>query len=351
MLCSNHARICKLTALAVPRRVALISATVGTFLLAGLDTAAWSNFKFSNQAAITHTKTSCSRSAVTRRAVVGSQAPYGNNFWIAAEKMLQSQGFQRRDDALKRFWEFVDHNAQLKKLPEVHAATGQKHNRPFYPGLASLAFHPTDRYGELLAYLRECIGALREECLALPGLAYRDSRNDPGWSILNLRCLGKRSTLFSAHEAQLPKTSDFLSHLEKWSFAAPESASLLRQAPGSGLEPHTDCLNMVLCCHVGLSVPSGCWIECGGQRLTWSEGESLIIDQTFVHSTFNPTKDDRIILAFDLWHYDLSLDERRALSALFEFVELWNDSFKVGPITGMHLPYGWYSLEDKACCL
>lgn len=338
--------------MAVPRRAARLSAIISTTLVfGGLDSTSWLGSELGNQALFAHTKMfPCSRSAVARRAAAGSKSPYGNNFWQAAEKVLQSQGFQR-EAVLQRFWEFVDHNAQLKTLPAANVASGQKHNRPFYPGLAPLPFHQTTHYGELMAYLQKWFGRLQEECLALPSVAYRDSRNDPGWSILNLRGLGKRSALFSAHESQLQHTSDFLSHLEKWSFAAPESASVLRQAPGSGLEPHTDCLNMVLCCHVGLSVPSGCWIECGGQRRNWSEGESLIFDQTFEHTTFNPTQHDRIILAFDLWHYDLSLEERKALSALFEFVEVWNDSFKVGPITGMHLPYGWYSLEEKACCL
>mmetsp|Transcript_133346 Transcript_133346/g.414653 ORF Transcript_133346/g.414653 Transcript_133346/m.414653 type:complete len:160 (-) Transcript_133346:50-529(-) len=155
--------------------------------------------------------------------------------------------------------------------------------------------------------------------------------------------------------SKLPRTAELLAALDAQGALAPESMSLLSQAPGTGLAPHSDCLNMVLCCHLALVVPDGeraPWIECGGQRRTWTEGEFLIFDQSFVHRTHNPTGQDRVVLAVDLWHYNLSRGERSALSALFQFVEEWNDSFKLGrPVAGLHLPYGWYTIEGEAASL
>jgi hypothetical protein len=45
----------------------------------------------------------------------------------------------------------------------------------------------------------------------------------------------------------------------------------------------------------GLSIPSGdaCWIEVGGERRTWRNGELLLMDTTFSHRTANDAEEDR----------------------------------------------------------
>jgi len=57
------------------------------------------------------------------------------------------------------------------------------------------------------------------------------------------------------------------------------------------------------------------------------------------------------VLAVDLWHHDLRPEERAALEAFFEFVDEWNRSCNVQPFAGVHVPFGWYTIQDFACCL
>lgn len=62
-----------------------------------------------------------------------------------------------------------------------------------------------------------------------------------------------------------------------------------RQPPGSGIAPHCDGNLLGLTCHLGLRVPAGeeCWIEVGGERRRWREGQLLLMDTTQTHSTRN----------------------------------------------------------------
>ncbi|CAK0849451.1 unnamed protein product [Prorocentrum cordatum] len=50
------------------------------------------------------------------------------DFWGLAETALAGKGVRRGGVGLRRFWDFVDHNAELRPLPPEHAKRGQKHN-------------------------------------------------------------------------------------------------------------------------------------------------------------------------------------------------------------------------------
>jgi Aspartyl/Asparaginyl beta-hydroxylase len=94
-----------------------------------------------------------------------------------------------------------------------------------------------------------------------------------------------------------------------------------RQAPGSGVQPHSDGRNFILTTHLGLRVPEGCWIQVGpdeNQRRSWEVGKLLTLDTSFVHSTGNPTDSDRHVLIIDFWHPDLTAGEREALTFIYD---------------------------------
>ena len=63
--------------------------------------------------------------------------------------------------------------------------------------------------------------------------------------------------------------------------------------------------------HLGLKIPrEECGIEIGGNRLSWSEGEMLIIDDSFEHFVWNDSQEERTIFILDIPHPDLTDLER-----------------------------------------
>lgn len=91
-----------------------------------------------------------------------------------------------------------------------------------------------------------------------------------------------------------------------------------KQAPGSGVQSHSDGRNFILTSHLGLKVPEECWIEVGGERRGWEKGRLTTLDTSFAHSTGNPAESDRHVLIIDFWHPELSKAEVAALEYVYD---------------------------------
>ena len=73
----------------------------------------------------------------------------------------------------------------------------------------------------------------------------------------------------------------------------------------------SDVLLLRLRIHLGLKIPrKECGIEIGGNQLSWSEGEVLIIDDSFEHFVWNDSQEERTIFILDIPHPDLTDLER-----------------------------------------
>jgi aspartyl/asparaginyl beta-hydroxylase (cupin superfamily) len=94
-----------------------------------------------------------------------------------------------------------------------------------------------------------------------------------------------------------------------------------RLAAGASIPPHHGVMNARLICHLPLIVPPGCGFRVGGEVREWREGELLVFDDTVEHEAWNQGSSDRIILIFDVWRPEVSAEERRAITALFEVVD------------------------------
>ena len=67
--------------------------------------------------------------------------------------------------------------------------------------------------------------------------------------------------------------------------------------------------------HLGLKIPrKECGIEIGGTQLSWSEGEVLIIDDSFEHFVWNDSREERMIFILDIPHPDLTDVERENIN-------------------------------------
>jgi beta-hydroxylase len=95
----------------------------------------------------------------------------------------------------------------------------------------------------------------------------------------------------------------------------PETARLVENIPGmetamfsilsagKHLPPHTGPYKGVLRCHLGLLIPEPedqLGISVGGQIAHWSEGKSLVFDDTFEHAAWNDTDSTRVVLFLDV---------------------------------------------------
>lgn len=144
-----------------------------------------------------------------------------------------------------------------------------------------------------------------------------------GWSAIRLQRLGVWNI---DNCQQFPLTYELLRSLQIP--LAVRGVCFAKQAPQSGVQPHSDGRNFILTSHLGLRIPPGCWLQVGDERRGWTEGKLTTIDTSFTHSTGNPTDDDRHVLIIDFWHPELSEAERSAL----EFVYDLRNKFESGEI-------------------
>ena len=90
--------------------------------------------------------------------------------------------------------------------------------------------------------------------------------------------------------------------------------------PGAHILPHFGPCNVRVRCHIPLYAPDGPWLEVAGQRRYWHNTPLLLFNDAFRHEVKHegvPEDGARVILMFDLWHPDLSADERNVIRALF----------------------------------
>lgn len=53
----------------------------------------------------------------------------------------------------------------------------------------------------------------------------------------------------------------------------------------------------------------GCELEVGGTQLNWAEGEVIIFDDSFEHSVWNDSEEERMIFILDVPHPDLTEEQ------------------------------------------
>jgi aspartyl/asparaginyl beta-hydroxylase (cupin superfamily) len=102
--------------------------------------------------------------------------------------------------------------------------------------------------------------------------------------------------------------------------------SLLK--PGTHIFPHNGLLNTRLICHLPLIVPEGCRLRVGNETRAWEEGRLLIFDDSFEHEAWNDGASRRVVLLFEIWRPEINLEERAALTVLFEAI----DEFRGEPL-------------------
>jgi aspartyl/asparaginyl beta-hydroxylase (cupin superfamily) len=162
------------------------------------------------------------------------------------------------------------------------------------------------RASELVPYIRYPGSVPLEQWRAL--------NNNKDWTAIHLLDRGKP---VAANVEQCPITMNVLGHIPQPLIdGAGPNAMFSLLAPGTHIPPHTGIANVRLVCHLPLIVPDGCWFRVGGETRHWQRGNAWVFDDTVEHEAMNPSNALRIILIFDVWHPDLSPEDRAAIAAI-----------------------------------
>src|ERR1051325_3723625 len=202
------------------------------------------------------------------------------------------------------------------ELPQI-----QFYERSEFPWLDSIEAAIPDIRAELSQVLtRE--DAFTPYVEANPSRPVKDNRGllgNPDWSAFYL---WKNGRIIEENGCQCPKTMTALA-AAPFDFIPLRTPSILFSMlrPHTRIPPHNGFVNVRLICHLPLIVPEKCGFRVGNETREWVEGETLIFDDTIEHEAWNDSDRLRVILLFDIWRPELSEEERRAVTALFEVID------------------------------
>lgn len=188
----------------------------------------------------------------------------------------------------------------------------------FAPGyvadLTPLApFHKTQDYpwcaelrSQWKAIRKELHANLDESCWMAGAYESSNSAYGPDWKIMGVFTADKWQD-----EKRFAVTTKVLKNLQGVKLT---EAFFARMPPHTKIAPHSDNLNYVLTSHLALELEEGkCSITVGNSEKKWKEGEMLVLDTSFIHSTKNESDKPRYILVARFWHPGLTEEERRAI--------------------------------------
>lgn len=209
----------------------------------------------------------------------------------------------------------------------------------YYPGLPQIAFYDTADFA-WVAQLEAALPAIREEAAAAlaaqAGIApyvqadpTRPNRGhallgDPRWSAFHFFEAG---VPIAANADRCPATMKAL-RAAPLPFIRGRSPMALYSIlqPHTHIPPHWGMLNTRLICHLPLIVPDKCRLRVGNHTRIVEEGKVLIFDDSIEHEAWNDSDEVRVILLFEIWRPELGAEEIKALTALYEAVNLYPQS-------------------------
>ena len=154
--------------------------------------------------------------------------------------------------------------------------------------------------------------------LELPGQTSETLKDHDHWTAAFLVRDGVEDPQFSISCPTVSSLMDTLPLTAIKGFSPSVLFSKLK--PGARIDPHNGLLNCRLICHLPLAVPTGCGLRVGDERRNVVRGEAWAFDDSINHEAWNDSGDDRIVLIFDVWHPDLTEQERRDITSLLEAV-------------------------------
>lgn len=98
-----------------------------------------------------------------------------------------------------------------------------------------------------------------------------------------------------------------------------------RLKPGAHIPPHCGLINTRLIGHLPLLVPGPAWLRVGNEVHHWQEGRLVVFDDSIEHEAKNEADETRVVLLFDFWRPEITLEERQQISALIGAISEYTD--------------------------
>lgn len=133
------------------------------------------------------------------------------------------------------------------------------------------------------------------------------------WKQFDLFARGRK---IAAHCAKTPFTCKIIETFPAARFCKRGQVKFSVMHPGTHVWPHCGPTNCRIRAHLGLKVPEKTFIRVATQTRSWSEGELLIFDDSFEHEVWHNGTQVRLVLIVDVWHPDLTEEERLNLSPI-----------------------------------
>lgn len=261
------------------------------------------------------------------RAVSG----YGRRFETHLRDAVSAAGFEPATSS-RRFSQSLDLLLGKKKIylqsptafyfPELPQR--QFYEREEFPWLTDFEAHADIIREELIAVIADERGfePYVQSTALRPPMDYGDLLDNPAWSALFLI---KSGAEIPQNASRCPRTMQALRSVPL--FESPGRTpsvlfSLLR--PGARIPPHTGEINARLICHLPLIVPEGCALRVGNETRPWIGGETLIFDDSIEHEAWNTSGRLRVVLLFEIWRPELTLEERKLVAALLSAVSSYD---------------------------
>jgi aspartate beta-hydroxylase len=82
-------------------------------------------------------------------------------------------------------------------------------------------------------------------------------------------------------------------------------------------------VNTRIICHLPLLVPEKCALRVGNDTRAPVEGKAWVFDDTIEHEAWNASERTRVVLLFEVWRPELTVEERALVSAMFEAIDAY----------------------------
>jgi aspartyl/asparaginyl beta-hydroxylase (cupin superfamily) len=203
----------------------------------------------------------------------------------------------------------------------------------YYPGLPQIQFYRSDHFPWVAAMEAAAADIKRELLVVMEGEVgvrpyvegdpNRPNRghalfNDPKWSAFHLIESGKPVPQ-NSERCPITMTALQCPPIPVIEGRSPMALFSILRAH-THIPPHNGMLNTRLIAHLPLVVPGQCRLRVGNEVREVVEGKMMIFDDSIEHEAFNDSDEIRIILLFEIWRPELSMEERRALTVLFESI-------------------------------
>ncbi|KDR14347.1 Aspartyl/asparaginyl beta-hydroxylase [Zootermopsis nevadensis] len=173
-------------------------------------------------------------------------------------------------------------------------------------------------YSKYFKKLQDNWQQIREEGLmVLANKIFKDEAENlkdiGNWQQFELFARGRRIT---SNCLKAPFTCQLISEFPAARDCRRGQAKFSVMHAGTHVWPHCGPTNCRLRSHLGLIVPEGTYIRVAEETRTWKEGKLFVFDDSFEHEVWHNGTTTRLVLIVDVWHPELTEDEKRSMPAI-----------------------------------